>query len=136
MKTFTAKRKSTARPKTTVSAKRPPMPTPPAGMGPLARKFDTAFREIAAGQVTVREVEVAAPREYTPGDVRKLRESMRVSQGVFALLVGVSSETVENWEQGVIAPRPIARRLLDLIATNPSGYRAMFLKHVEARAAG
>jgi len=103
-------------------------------MGPLAQKLDTAFREIAAGQVTVREVNVSAPREYGPADVRALRELMHVSQGVFALLVGVSPETVENWEQGVIVPRPMARRLFDLISANPVGYRSMFLKHVESRA--
>jgi putative transcriptional regulator len=96
-------------------------------MGELALKLDTAFREIAGGQVTVREVTVTAPREYSPAAVRGLREAMGVSQGVFAQLVGVSSETVENWEQGVIAPRPIARRLLDIIAANPPGYRAMWL---------
>ncbi len=103
-------------------------------MGTLAQKLDAAFREIAAGQVTVREVDVAAPREYGPADVRAVRESMHVSQGVFAMLVGVSPETVENWEQGLIEPRPMARRLLDLIAANPVGYRSMFLKHVVSRA--
>jgi DNA-binding transcriptional regulator YiaG len=132
MKTMTPRRKPGIRRKAGPGAARPTMPAPPAGMGPLARKLDAAFREIAAGQVTVREVNVTAPREYAPSDVRAVRQAMRVSQGVFALLVGVSSETVENWEQGVIVPRPMARRLLDLISANPVGYRSMFLKHAEA----
>jgi len=109
------------------------MPPAPKGMGPLARKLDVAFREIAAGQVTVREVEVTEPQQYTSAAVRALREAMQVSQGVFALLVGVSPETVENWEQGIIAPRPIARRLLDMIAANPSGYRAMLLHRIDTQ---
>jgi putative transcriptional regulator len=109
------------------------MPTPPADMGPLARKLDAAFRDIAAGQVTMRQVRVSAPRAYSPAAVRAVREAMHVSQGVFALLLGVSPETVENWEQGVIAPRPIARRLLDLIAVDPASYRAKLLERVETK---
>ena len=128
MKTVTPSRKRSLRRKPGKKLARPEMPLPPGGMGSLARKLDSAFREIAAGQVTVREVQVTAPREYTPAAVRTVRESMRVSQGVFALLVGVSPETVEHWEQGIIAPRPIARRLLDMIAADPSGYRSMLLK--------
>ena len=128
----TINRKPDIRRNTRHAAARPEVPIPPAGLGEFAQKLDIAFREIAAGQVTVRQVKVTAPRDYSAIAVRGLREKMGVSQGVFAQLVGVSPETVENWEQGLIAPRPIARRLLDVIAANPAGYRATLLQWNEA----
>jgi DNA-binding transcriptional regulator YiaG len=71
-------------------------------------------------QFTVRTVEVPEPREYHPKDVVKLRESLGVSQAVFARLVGVSKILVQSWEGGQRTPAPVARRLLDTIGADPS----------------
>ncbi|MDB5356293.1 MAG: higA-2 [Phycisphaerales bacterium] len=98
------------------------MPEPPANMGPLARKIDAAFRDIFAGNVTVREVEITEPRVYTPKDVRALRDRVGVSQRVFAHIVGVSPELIESWEQGVREPAPLARRLLETIDADPIAF--------------
>lgn len=69
-----------------------------------------------------RTVQVNEPGDYSPADVRKLRDVLGVSQSVFAKLLGVSSELVENWEQSVTVPRPIARRLLDEISRDPRAF--------------
>lgn len=98
------------------------LPEPPAKMGAFAKKLDAAFREILAGNVTVRQIEVAEPGVYGPKEVRALRDVIGVSQRLFAALVGVSPELVESWEQGVREPARLARRLLDTIAENPKAF--------------
>jgi DNA-binding transcriptional regulator YiaG len=92
------------------------------------RKLMAALGDILAaergesGRVIVREVEITEPGVYPPATVRALRGKLGVTQRIFALLVGVSSELVEHWEQGVTEPRPLARRLLDRISENPPAY--------------
>ena len=50
----------------------------------------------------------------------KYREMIdRVSQAVFARLMGVSVHAVQAWEQGKRTPPKIACRLMDEIAANP-----------------
>jgi len=73
-------------------------------------------------QLTVRTVEIAAPRLYSAKDVRRMRHRLAVSQAVFARLIGVSVQLVEHWEQGVANPRPLARRLLDEIDRDPDSF--------------
>jgi DNA-binding transcriptional regulator YiaG len=92
------------------------------------RKLMAALDDLLAaergepGRVIVREVEITEPGIYAPTKVRALRGKLGVTQRVFALLVGVSSELVEHWEQGVTEPRPLARRLLDRISEDPPAY--------------
>ena len=74
--------------------------------------------------MTVREVEIADPGEYSPAAVKALRATMGVSVAVFARLVGVTPAQVEHWEQGRRVPAPMARRLLDRIAVDPAGFLA------------
>jgi putative transcriptional regulator len=71
---------------------------------------------------TVRTIEVPEPHRHDARSIRKLRASMSVSQGVFARLLGVSVELVEHWEQGLREPQPLARRLLDEIARDPTDF--------------
>ncbi len=56
-------------------------------------------------RLTVRTIEVSAPRPYSPKAVRKTRDRLAVSQAVFARLMGVSVELIEHWEQGIASPR-------------------------------
>jgi DNA-binding transcriptional regulator YiaG len=70
-------------------------------------------------QFTVRTIQVPEPRAYSAGDVSKLRESLGVSQAIFARLVGVSKILVQSWEGGQRTPAPVARRLMDTISANP-----------------
>ncbi|HSZ54493.1 MAG TPA: hypothetical protein VK797_02450 [Tepidisphaeraceae bacterium] len=71
---------------------------------------------------TVRTVEVPDPPVYDAKAIRGVRRRLGVSQAIFAKLVGVSVELVEHWEQGVCAPRPVARRLLDEIMHDPDDF--------------
>jgi putative transcriptional regulator len=52
-------------------------------------------------------------------DVKALRERAGVSQAEFARLIGVSSRTLQNWEQHRARPSGPARALLKIVAVNP-----------------
>ncbi len=82
-------------------------------------------RELAKGRpmsdfYTLRQTKLdLEPKEHTADSVRAIRESLHVSQAVFAQVLGTSVSTIHAWEQGKHAPPRIARRLLDEIALNP-----------------
>ena len=52
-------------------------------------------------------------------EVRRIRENLSVSQGDFASLMGVSVDTVQNWEQGRCTPTGPARVLLTIVQHQP-----------------
>ena len=54
----------------------------------------------------VREVvkEVKAPKPLSKEDIVKLRKKLRVSQSAFAVLLNISTKTVQKWEQGENQP--------------------------------
>lgn len=71
-------------------------------------------------RLTVREYKVApVPHPYRPGDVKRLRERLGVSQAVLAGFLGVNVNTVRAWEQGKRPPQPIACRFLAEIEADP-----------------
>jgi len=57
--------------------------------------------------------------EYKPVDVKKIRSKLHVSQSQFALMIGVSTSTLQNWEQGRRKPEGPARALLTVVDKNP-----------------
>jgi putative transcriptional regulator len=73
---------------------------------------------------TVRTVNIPEPGKYPPTAVRKLRDQLGMSQGVFAELLGVSRVWVQGWERGVRRPSALARRLMDTIRANPASWLA------------
>jgi DNA-binding transcriptional regulator YiaG len=84
---------------------------------------------------TVRQVvEVEPPPPLTPADVRGIRESLGLSQPVFADFLGTSTSTVRSWEQGQKPPSPMARRFLGLIAADPPYWKSRFRAMVRTRA--
>jgi putative transcriptional regulator len=52
-------------------------------------------------------------------EVKAIRERLGVSQDKFALILGVSKRTVENWEQGRRHPTGAARSLLRIVEADP-----------------
>lgn len=69
----------------------------------------------------VREVvkEVKAPRPLSKEDIVKLRKKLRVSQSAFALLLNISTKTVQKWEQGENQPNGSSLKLLTIAKKNP-----------------
>jgi putative transcriptional regulator len=74
------------------------------------------------GKLTLKNVIIPDPPHFSASAIHKLRDRLGLSQGLFAKLLGVSRKLVEAWEAGTRTPSPMARRLLDAIARNPSLY--------------
>ncbi len=62
-----------------------------------------------------RVVTVVPVKEYNADDVKKIRNSIGMSQKTFASYLGVSDKTVEAWESGVNRPSGAASRLLNMM---------------------
>jgi putative transcriptional regulator len=78
--------------------------------------------------ITIREVEITAPGQYAPREIKALRDATGTSQRVFAELLGVSKELAAQWEYGIRQPAPLARRLLDKVKEDPSGFAGSLMK--------
>ena len=68
---------------------------------------------------TVREATVVPPPRYSSARVRRVRESLGLSQPVFAKALNVSVGTVRGWEQGARTPDGPSRRLLEVVERHP-----------------
>jgi len=65
---------------------------------------------------TMREFDkscLIAPME--PKRIKRIRESQRVSQPVFARYLNTSESTIEKWESGAKKPSGMALKLLDIV---------------------
>lgn len=54
-------------------------------------------------------------RAFTSAEIRRIRQRARMSQSVFAVMMGVGVSTVARWEQGSKKPSGASSRLLDII---------------------
>lgn len=54
-----------------------------------------------------------------PDSVAVVRGRMKLSQGEFARMLGISVDTLQNWEQGRRKPSGAARVLLKVAARHP-----------------
>jgi putative transcriptional regulator len=52
-------------------------------------------------------------------DIKSIRNKLHVSQSEFALMIGVSPSTIQNWEQGRREPEGPAKALLCVAEKNP-----------------
>jgi putative transcriptional regulator len=53
-------------------------------------------------------------------EIKGTRKNLGMSQGAFAIVLGVSKKTVESWEAGRYNPDGAARRLLSILQTDPA----------------
>jgi len=58
-------------------------------------------------------------KEFEPIDVREIRRQFSHTRGQFASMLGISKETLRNWERGRRYPLGPARALLRIAAANP-----------------
>lgn len=83
--------------------------------GDLAALHDAG----AIGKVTMRQFDAICPppvRAFDAADIRRLRETLKFSQPVFALHLHTTASTVRKWEQGETRPSGPALKLLNVIA--------------------
>ena len=62
----------------------------------------------------------APPPPLAARDVRRLRDTLQASQGVFARYLNVSTKLVQAWEAGRRSPEGPALLLLHLVAQDPA----------------
>jgi putative transcriptional regulator len=82
--------------------------------------FDDLLESVReAGAIMRGEMAPSRVFEFTPLDIKAIRGKLNKSQREFALMIGVSTSTLQNWEQGRRIPRGPARALLKVAEKNP-----------------
>ena len=80
-------------------------------------KLVESIRE--AGRINRGEVKPSREFKFAPTDVKAIRAKLGTSQSQFALMIGVSVSTLQNWEQGRRRPEGPAQALLRIAAEAP-----------------
>jgi putative transcriptional regulator len=84
------------------------------------RDFDKLVKSVKqAGKIKRGKMKAARKFEFRPADVKAIRHGLAKSQSEFALMIGVSVSTLQNWEQGRREPEGPARALLKVAAEDP-----------------
>jgi putative transcriptional regulator len=81
-----------------------------------------------AGKIRRGELKPARVTKIAPVDVKAIRDKLGKSQSEFALMIGVSVATLQNWEQGRRRPEGPACALLKVAAHNPAAVEAALAK--------
>ena len=72
-----------------------------------------------AGKIKRGKMEPSRVIEFAPTDIKEIRHKLKKSQSEFALMIGVSLSTLQNWEQGRRRPEGPARALLKVVSEYP-----------------
>lgn len=84
------------------------------------KDFQNLVRSVRqAGRIRRGRMKAARVFTFRPADVKSIRLKLGTSQAEFALMIGVSLATLQNWEQGRRMPEGPARALLKVAADNP-----------------
>lgn len=82
--------------------------------------FDKVMESVRqAGKIRRGEMKASRTFKFKPADIKNIRHRLKISQSEFALMIGVSLSTLQNWEQGRRSPEGPARALLKIAAENP-----------------
>ncbi|MBO4728575.1 MAG: helix-turn-helix domain-containing protein [Spirochaetaceae bacterium] len=77
----------------------------------------TSMKEAVA--ISKGEMEPSRVFDYSPLNVKEVREKTNKSQAEFADMIGVKLGTLRNWEQGRRKPDGAALTLLKIVAADP-----------------
>jgi putative transcriptional regulator len=82
--------------------------------------FDKLLESVKqAGRIRRGEMKAGRVFHFSPADIKEIRLRLKKSQAEFALMIGVSLATLQNWEQGRRIPEGPARALLKIAAEKP-----------------
>ena len=85
-----------------------------------SKRFDELLASVRqAGKIRRGKMKASRSFELKPTDIRSIRQKLGRSQAEFALLIGVSVATLQNWEQGRRKPVGPAQALLRVASVNP-----------------
>lgn len=90
----------------------------------FAKKLETADSvDDLSTFLTVRKVKLSlSPAIFSGEQVKAIRESLQVSQAVFADFIGVSVGAVRDWEQGINEPIGPVCRIMEEITNDLEGW--------------
>ncbi len=80
-------------------------------------KLLTSVRE--AGKIKRGKAKPSRTFVLKPADIKAIRSKLGKSQSEFALMIGVSVSTLQNWEQGRRQPEGPAMALLRVASKKP-----------------
>ena len=85
------------------------------------RDFDKLMASVKeAGKIRRGAMKASRVFDLKPTDIKTVRRKLNLSQSEFALMIGVSLSTLQNWEQqGRRRPEGPAQALLKVAASNP-----------------
>ncbi len=85
--------------------------------------FDDLLQSVREGGAIMRG-EMAPSRvfDFMPLDVKAVREKLNKSQLEFALMIGVSTSTLQDWEKECCIPQGAARAVLKIAEKNPQEF--------------
>lgn len=84
------------------------------------RDFDQLIASVKrAGAIKRGKMRPGRRIQMNPTDIKMIRKKLDKSQSEFALMIGVSVSTLQNWEQGRRRPEGPARALLKIASENP-----------------
>ena len=81
----------------------------------------------AIDRATMRKFDqscIAKTPAYKAVQIKKIRESAKVSQPIFAMYLNTSESTVQKWEAGTKKPSGMALKLLDIVHKHGLGVLA------------
>jgi putative transcriptional regulator len=82
--------------------------------------FDELLQSVKqGGAIMKRTMKPARTFTFAESEVKKIREQYGLSQDKFAILMGISTATLRNWEQGRRKPEGSARVLLQVAEKHP-----------------
>ena len=82
--------------------------------------FDLLLSSIKeAGDIKSGKKKPSRVFEIDAPEIKMVRKSLSVSQVDFAMMIGVSVRTLQNWEQGRRKPEGPAKALLRIASKNP-----------------
>ena len=87
----------------------------------LERQVALLSRKVLTSVPAVSPNSTAAPVRYSAKGVRSQRNRLGLSANAFGKLLGVSAQSIYNWEQGVANPR--GEQLAKLVALRAIGKR-------------
>ena len=82
--------------------------------------FDELLKSLKqGGAIMKRTMKPTRTFTFAESEVKKIRGQYGLSQDKFAILMGISTSTLRNWEQGRRKPEGPARVLLQVAAKHP-----------------
>ena len=72
----------------------------------------------AIDKVTMRTFDascIVSPESLQPEKIKKIRESAKVSQPIFATYLNTSASTIRQWESGAKQPGGMGLKLLNIV---------------------